>query len=94
VLGDLLRDGDCLADGRSSVHEAIGKRGAFDELQHQRRHAARSFETMDGGDVHVVERRQRSRFALETGDAVGVQAHGLGQDLDRHLSAEAVSVAR
>jgi hypothetical protein len=46
------------------------------------------FQAVDGGDVRMVQRRQRPGFTLETRQPVGIVRDRVGEDLDRDLAAE------
>ena len=85
-LGDLPGDRQRLGNRNWSLRDAIGQRRAFDQLHHQRRGAASPLETVDGGDVRVVERREDLGFAPEAREPIGISGHRLGQDLDRHVA--------
>ena len=45
-------------------------------------------EPVDRGDVRMIQRRERLRFALEPRQALGISGERVGQDLDRDLAAE------
>jgi hypothetical protein len=80
--------------------DSIGKRRAFDELQHERPrrlkparydptcHDRRLFDPVDGCNVRVVERGEHLRFAFEAREAVGIAREFLGQDLQRDIAIE------
>ncbi len=57
------------------------------------RDAAALFEPVDAGDVRMIERRERLRFALEARQPIGVLRERLRQDLDRDVAIE-LRVAR
>ena len=54
-LGDLLRDRQRLVDGNRPPRDPIGERRAFDQLHHQRVHAAGILEAVDLRDVRMIE---------------------------------------
>jgi hypothetical protein len=58
-LGDLHRDGQGFVHGQRALGDAIRERGPFDQLHHQRG-AGVVFESVDRGDVRVVQRCQHS----------------------------------
>jgi hypothetical protein len=58
--------------GQRTTLEARRERFAFDQLEHEVRSARRVFEPVDRGDVRMVQRRERLRFAPEPGEALGV----------------------
>ena len=45
------------------------------------------------GDVRMIQRRERLRFALEAGQAIGISRERVGQDLDRDVAIQ-LRVAR
>ena len=45
------------------------------------RDAVRLFEAVDAGDVRMVQRRERLRFALEAREPIGVGANASGRTL-------------
>ena len=47
--------------------------------------AAGVFETVDAGDVGMIQRRQEFRLALEAREPIGISGERVGQDLDRDL---------
>ncbi len=46
------------------------------------------FEAVDAADVRMVQRRERLRFALKPGEAIGVLRERVGQNLQRDLASE------
>ena len=48
----------------------------------------RILESVDGGDVRVIERRQHLRFAREARQPLGIGGERLRQDLERDLAIE------
>src|SRR5262249_34736123 len=81
-LRDLTRNRDSLVDLESAALDPIGKRRAFDELQHERVNAARVLEAMNGRDVLMIQRRQHLCFALESREAIGIVREDRWKDLD------------
>ena len=49
----------------------LGERLSIDQLQHQRVNAVMLLQPVDGGDVGMIERGQRTRFALEARQPIG-----------------------
>ncbi len=87
-VGDLLRHGHGLVERDRAARDARREVLAVHQLHHQRELAAPFFESMDDGDVGMIERGQRSGFALEPFQALGVLSEHIRQDLDRDLTAE------
>ncbi len=69
---DLPRDRQHLVDRDRSARTALRERLAFHQLHHQRTRAARILDAVDVGDVRVIQRSERLRFALEAHHAIGV----------------------
>jgi hypothetical protein len=55
-VGDLLRNGQSLRERQRAPAQAIVQRVALDQLEHQGRHGAAVFETVDCPDVRMIER--------------------------------------
>ena len=87
-LGDLSRDLDGLFERDGAGGNALGQRGTFDKRQDERLRAGVLFEAMDGADIRMVERRQQTGFALESGHAVDIVRQGGGQYFDGHVAPE------
>ncbi len=51
-------------------------------------HAVLFLDAVNRSDVGMIERRQHTRLALESGKAVGIGREGLRQDLERHIAPE------
>ena len=58
-------------------------------IHHERRDTGALFEAVDRRDVRMVQRRERLGFPLKAREPLGVLGERIGQDLDRHLAAEA-----
>ena len=87
-LGDLLRDLERLLDGDGAARETLLEVLALHELERQEGLAVRVLESVDRGDVRVVERGEQLRLALEAGEALGVLRHLERQHLDRDVATE------
>ena len=87
-LGDLLRDGQRLAERDRARAMRCDKVLALDEFHHDRTHAATFFEAVDVRDVRVIECRERLRFACEPREPVGVAGERIGQDFHRDIAIE------
>src|SRR5262245_45306849 len=88
-LGDLKREPERLAHGRPmrSV-EPVGQRGTLDQFEDEKPRSFRFFETVDACNVGMVERREKSRLAIEARQAIGIPRVLVGKRLDRHLPSE------
>ena len=82
-VSDLLRDGQRLVDRDRPARDALREVLALDEFHHERADAAGFFETVDVGDVRMVQRGQGPGLALKPRDPLRVGGERLGQDLDR-----------
>ena len=71
-----------------SFRDPVGERRPFDQLQHERLSLIRLLDAVDGGDPRVVEAREHLRFPLEPGEAIRVSREGVGQDLQRDITAQ------
>jgi hypothetical protein len=88
-IGDLFGDRDDVGGRHCAVARNDGREiVAVDELHDERQPRARlilasacsrrAVESVDRGDVRVVQRREHLRFALEAPDAVGISRKRLG----------------
>ena len=59
------------------MRDAVGQRLAFDQLEHQRPHAVRVFQSVDRADVRMIERREHARLALEPRQPIGIAGEEL-----------------
>jgi hypothetical protein len=82
-FSDLTSDGDDLIEGQIAACHPLCERGPIDELQNKRRHAIRFFETVDAGDVRMVERREHLRFPSEPRDTIGIEGEQRWQYFER-----------
>ena len=73
--------------------DPVSERRPLDQLQHQRPHPLGFLDAVDGGDVGMVEAGENLRFPREPGEPVRVPREGVGEDLQRDLAVELVSVA-
>ena len=88
-LSDLSCDSDCFLDRNRPSSNPFSKRRALDEFQHERSHIVRLFDTMDGGDVWMVERTEDFSLALEACEPIRVGRKTFGKDLDCDVSTQA-----
>jgi len=71
-------------DGASC--DPIRQRRPFDQLHHERRHARRVFESVNVGDVRVVQGGQHLGLTTEPCKALSIGHERLRQDFDRNLT--------
>ena len=98
-LGDLLRDRRYFVDRHSGLPRRSARRAkagnalreivALDQFHHQGQRATGAFKAVDGRDVGMIQGRERLRFPLEAGKALGILSERIGQHLDCDLAAEA-----
>ena len=92
-VGDLPGDHERFIDRKRALLDPLCERHAVDQLEDQTADALELLETVDGGDVRMIERRQQLRLATEAGHAVGIAGERRGQHLERHVPPE-LGVAR
>ena len=85
---DLPRDRQCLIDGNRPLRDAVGQCRSVDQLQNERLHAMRFFETVNCGDMWVVQRRQHLRLTLEARDAIEISGEEFRKDLQCDIAIE------
>jgi hypothetical protein len=88
---DLPRDVEHLREREARVRiprDQLCEGRPFHELHDQRRNAVGFFETIDLGDVGMVQRRQHPRFPFEAREPFRLVGEGCRQDLDRHVTVE------
>ncbi len=83
---DLLRDRERLVDRSRTACDALRKIVALDQLHHQGGEVRGLFESVNRGDVQMVEGREHFGFALEARQAIRIASHRGGQHLDRNLA--------
>ena len=87
-LGDLGRDLQGLVDRELAPLQPLGEVLAFDELQRQEGRALGLLESVDRGDVRVVEGGEKLGLPLEPGQPLGILGDLARQDLDGHVAVE------
>ena len=53
--------------------EPLGERVALDEFEHEGADAIGLLDAVNGADVRVIQRRQHSRFAIESREPVSIR---------------------
>ena len=87
-LGNLPRHAQRLLHGKPSPPQPLGERLSFDELQHEEVRPLIRIETVDGGDMGMVQGGQRLGFAFKAREALRIAAEACRQHLDRDFVAE------
>ena len=85
---DLDGDDECFVRGNGPARDAFGKSLALDELEHEEKSRARLLQTVDRGDVWMIQGREYFRLSLESSQSFLVFGEQLGQNLDRHVPTE------
>jgi hypothetical protein len=99
-VGDLRPNRERFLERYCATRDPLRQILALDQLHDQRMQASLPgarrrgpFEPVDSGDVGMIERGQRLRFAFESRGAFGVRSEHLGQHLDGDLAAEGRALA-
>ncbi len=87
-FGNLAADFQCFFDGKRSLVQPFSERLTFDQLQNQEAFAIGFLQTIDGGDVGMIERCEQLGFTLETGQPLGISGEDVRQNLDGDLSVQ------
>ena len=108
-LRDLSRDRQRLVERDRSLRDAIGERWSLDELEDERVPGPAKagpygivgatfrwpfFESVDRGDVRMIQRREHLRFAPEAREPVGIEGEELRKDLQADVACSVPSRAR
>ena len=86
---DLPADAHRLVDRNRSLGDAIRQGRPFDELEDERCLPLRILESVNGGDVGMIQGREDLRFALEAGQPIGIAGEDVGQNFERDFAPEA-----
>src|SRR5262245_40549028 len=87
-LGDLLGNWQRLVHRNWASRNPICKRLAFDTLHDERLHTIRLLQTVDVGNVRMIERGEHLRFSPESSESVGIRCEGTRQYLQGVVSIE------
>ena len=88
-LRDLPPDRDNFGDAERVMRDSFGERHALDEFEDEHLDSRRVFfETVNLGDVRVVERRERLCFAAETRSAAGILFQHGTKNLQRDVTVQ------
>jgi len=82
-LGHLPRDAQSFFHRERTLQQSLRQCLSRDQLHHQVVQSFGLLEAVDGGDVRMIERRERLRLTLETSETFFVARECLGQDFDR-----------
>ena len=93
-FGNLERDLQSVFRLESPSLQPFGQRLAFHQLQNEEVDAVRFLEPMDGGNSGMVERGEEPGLPPEAGESFGRFGEFVGENLDRDLPPDFVSVAR
>ena len=80
-LCDLERNRKDFVDRHRTAGDPFAESRTVDEFEDQSLNAISFLEAVDASDVRVIEQREDLRFALEAGEALGVEHKGLWQNL-------------
>ena len=82
-VGDLLRDRQRVGERDRAARDERGQILALDQLHHERGEVGCLLESVDRGDVRMIERGEHFGFALKAREAIGVAGDRRRQHLDR-----------
>jgi hypothetical protein len=89
ALSNLAADIARLFEREGTFGYPFGQRLAFDKLQDKKALPVSLFNSIDGGNIWVIERGEDFGFTLKPGQPLAVYGEDIGQHFDGHLSAEA-----
>ncbi len=87
-VGNLPRDVQHLVERQRALRDPSRQIVAVDELHHERAHAAAFFQSVNLGDMRMVQGRERLGLASETRQTIGIAREGFGKDLQRDVAIE------
>src|SRR5262245_14990976 len=87
-LGDLAGNRERLLERNGTASDSLREVFTLDQLHHERRETVALLETVDGGDVRMIQRRQHFGFALKPRHAGTVGGERRGQNLESDLALE------
>jgi hypothetical protein len=88
AFSNLTKERDGFVDGDRTACDTLRQRLAFHELHDEEPLAIVLLQSMQRGDVRVIELSQEPRLSLESVHAFLVRRELLGLDLDRHVPTE------
>jgi hypothetical protein len=87
-VGDLRRNRQRLVEGERPALDPLREVLAVDEFHDERRRRRLLLEAVNLGDMRMVERGERFRFALEPHQPIGVAGNRFGKDLESDFAIE------
>ena len=87
-LRNLLGNGQRLIQRDRPFGDPVGEGRAFHQLQDQRLGVFALLDAVDLRNVRVVQAGEHLRFPLEPGEPIRVSGEGVGQDLQRDVTAQ------
>ena len=88
-VGDLFRNAQRFVDGQSTVVQSLGEGVAVDEFHNERANAGAFFDAVYGGDIRMIECRERLCLAVESSESVRIGREHIGKNFDCDMSIEA-----
>ena len=85
---DLSEEGECFVERDRTPSQPVGQRLPGNELHREKRDAVLFFQSIEGGDVSVIQRREKPGFPLETCELLFIIREGFREDLDGDFAAE------
>ena len=83
-VGDLCRDRQRLGERHCTTRDVRGKIFALDQFHDERGEVGGLLESVDRGDVWMIERGEHFGFALKSREPIGIASDGGGEHFDRH----------
>jgi hypothetical protein len=77
-----------LVERNPTSRKTLGKAFPRNQLHDQKRSTVDSLEPMDGGDVRMIQRPEKTRLPLEPGEPLPIRRERFRQRLDRDLTTE------
>ena len=87
-LGDLPGDGERFVEWKTSAPNPLRERRARHELHHEEAMAFGFLQSVNRGNIGVVERRERLCLARESRHAIGISSESVWKQLERDGATE------
>jgi hypothetical protein len=78
-LGDLSCDGDGFVNGYRPAGQPVGDGGPLHQFHDQRQHTVRLLQSIESGDVLVIQRREDLRLPPKTSDPFWIRCKRIGE---------------